>query len=178
MKQSKIIAKEFSSEGIVEILDLADVKEHLYIDLANTSFDTVLASLTIQTRQYIEEITALSLIDRVVTVLMDYESPFTIPYGPITLWDSSLNKTAINEYTLLVDNDDYEIDFGRFKWYSGYGVIKLIYEAGYTDITLPAGLKLAWLNEIARRFEHRGDAVIIKDTNELVQPYKLLEWLI
>lgn len=178
MKQTRLIAKQFSSEGIVEILDLVDVKEHLYIDLTNTSFDTILASLTTQTRQYLEEITGLSLIDRVVTILVDYESSFTIPFGPITLWDSALSKTSINVFTLLVNNDDYEIEFGKFKWYSGFGKVKLIYEAGYTEITLPPGLKLAWLNEIARRFEHRGDSVIIQDTNELVQQYINLEWTI
>lgn len=177
MKESKLIDKQFSSEGIVEILELADVKEHLYIDLLNTDFDDRLTDLIAETRQYLEEITGLSLIDRVVTIWIYYNSPFGIPFGPVTTFDSASKKTAINEYELLVDNDDYEIEGNEFVFHAGFGKIKLIYEAGHTELTLPAGLKLAWLNEIAKRFEHRGDREI-SDTNDLVKPYKQLEWLI
>lgn len=177
MKETKLISKEFSSEGTTEILDIADVKEHLYIDSGNTDFDSRLGNLITETRQYLEEITGLSLIDRVVTIWVYYESSFGIPFGPVTTFDSANRKTGINTYEVLVNNDDYEIEGNDFKLHVGFGKIKLIYEVGHTDLTLPAGLKLAWLNEIAKRFEHRGDREI-SDTNDLVKPYKDLEWLV
>ena len=177
MKKSRIISKEYSSEGATEILDLADVKEHLYIDSGNTDFDSRLTKFITETRQYIEEITGLSLIDRTVTVVISYESSFGFPFGPLVSFDSASRPTGINEYEVLVNNDDYEIEFGKFTWYSGFNNIKLIYDAGYTEDTLPAGLKMAWLNEIARRFENRGDSDV-PDPNGLLNSYKDLEWLI
>lgn len=177
MKETKLISKEFSSEGGTEILDISEVKDHLYIDSANTDFDTVLTSLTGQVRQYLEEITALSLIDRTVTIIVDYQASFNLPFAPLVSFDSASRKVGINEYEVLVDNDDYEVEFGRFRYYSGSGQLKIIYDAGYDANTLPYGLKMAWLNEIARRFAHRGDQVIIGSTNDLIEPYKMLEWL-
>lgn len=177
MKETKILKKIFSSEGITEILGLADVKEHLYIDSGNTDFNTILTALITEVRQYLEEVTGVSLIDRTVTLYIKYKSSFGLPYGPVTNFDSASKKTGINEYEVLVNNDDYELLGDEFYYYPGFGVMKLIYDVGHTENTLPAGLKLAWLNEIARRFEHRGDREVL-DTNQLIEPYKNLEWLI
>ena len=178
MIQSKIINKEFSSEGTTECVSLAEAKAHLYIDSGNSDFDSLITSLIPQVREYLENLTGLSLIDRTVTLWIDYESSFTIPYGPVTTFSSASVKTFINTYDAQVINDDFEVEAGRFISYVGNYRFKLIYEAGYTTATIPAGLKLGFLNEIARRFEHRGDNVIVGDTNEIVTPYKLVEWLI
>lgn len=178
MIQSKIINKEFSSEGATECVSLAEAKAHLYIDSGNSDFDSLITSLIPQVREYLEQLTALSLIDRTVTLWVDYESTFTIPFGPVTSFTTASVKTGINTYEAQTVNDDYEIEAGRFISYVGNYRFKLVYEAGYVSATIPSGLKLAFLNEIARRFEHRGDNVIIGDTNEIVTPYKLVEWLI
>lgn len=178
MKQSKILNRDFSAEGATEILSLGDIKEHLFIDSGNTSFDDDLTRLNTQVRRYAEEITGLSLIDRTVTLYVYYLSPFILPYGPMTTFSSAYIKTGINEYTVQTNNDDYEIVSNVFHSYVGGELWKLVYDAGYTSATCPEGLKLAMLNEIARRFENRGEKVIISDTNELLQPYKLLEWVI
>jgi len=178
MSESKIIGFAFSSVGTTEILDIADIKEHLYIDSSNTSFDTRLTSLNTEVRQYIEEITGKSLIDKTVEVLIRYCGPFGIPFGPVVTFDTAYIKTGINEFTTQVGNDEYEIQYNKFESYVGGDVWKLIYEVGYTEDTLPSGLRLGWLNEIAKRFEHRGDEVQIFDTNDLILPYKDLEWTV
>jgi hypothetical protein len=181
MSESKIIGFAFSSVGVTEILSLADIKEHLYIDSANTSFDTRLNALNTEVRQYIEEITGKSLIDKTVEVLIKYCAPFGIPFGPVVTFDTAYIKTGINEFETQTGNDEYEIQYNKFESYVGGDVWKLIYDAGYTDDTLPAGLKLAWLNEIAKRFEHRGEEVellSLTHVNDILNSYKDLEWLV
>jgi hypothetical protein len=155
---------------------LSEVKLHLHIDDDNTTFDDDLTRLIKQAREYCEEQTGLSLIERTVTFYVDYYSPFTIPFGPVTSFDSASIKTGINEYEVQTVDDEYEVEAGIFYSYIGNWKWKLIYDAGYTSATIPQGLKLAILNEIAFRFENRGDVVLL-NTNELLQPYKLIEWL-
>lgn len=178
MKQSKYISAVFSDESATEPVSLTEAKNHLYIDTANTDFDSYLTTLIKQCREYIEQITAVSLISRTVTFLVDYESNFVIPWGPVTSFTAASVKTAAATYDGQTLNEDYELEGGRFYSYTGTPLrYKLIYVAGYTSATIPHGLKLGILNEIARRFEHRGDNIIINDTNALVEPYKMLEWL-
>lgn len=178
MKESKLIGLPvFSGVSTSEPVSLSEIKEHLYIDSGNSDFDTILTTLITECREYIEEITGLSLVTKTVTVIIDYECGFVIPYGPVTTWTSASCKSGINTYDAVTNNEDYEVEAGRFISYTGNNRFKLIYEAGYTSSTIPYGLKLGLLNEIARRFDNRGDGVIIKDTNELVNPYKVLDWV-
>jgi hypothetical protein len=174
---NKLIDKTFSSESATESISIAEVKEHLFIDSSNTTFDNDLTRLIKQVREWVEETTCLSLIGRTVTVYINYFSPFTLPYSPMVTFSTASIKTGIATYEDQVIDDEFEIEVGRFTSYVGGGRWKLIYTAGYTTSTIPYGLKLAVLNEIAKRFEHRGDNVIVDDTNILIQPYKLLEWL-
>jgi len=180
MKESKLIAHEFSSVGATEILDLADIKEHLYIDSGNTSFDTRLTTLNSEVRQYLEDITGRSLIDKVVTILINYDTSFNLPFPPLTTFDSAYTKTGINQYEVRILDNEYEVEMGRFRSYVGGGKWKIIYNVGYTANTLPEGLRLAWLNEIAKRFEHRGEEVaLLSQThlNDLVNNHKD-QWVI
>jgi len=180
MKESKIISKEFSSVGSTEILDLADIKEQLYIDSGNTSFDSRLNNLNSEVRQYLEDITGKSLIDKVVTIIMDYKSSFNLPFPPLVSFDSAYTRTGVNQYEVRILNNEYEVEMGRFRSYVGNGKWKLIYNVGYDANTLPEGLRLAWLNEIAKRFEHRGEEVeLLSQThlNDLVNNHKDLEWV-
>ena len=161
---------------VFHVLPVNDVKEHLYIETSNSDFDSVLTNKIKEVRQWIEMVTALSLIERTVTIYTDKENPFDIPFGPIVTLTSVSAKTDINTYEVQISNEDYEIENGHFISYTGDWEWKFVFEAGYTSSTMPHGLKLAFLNEIARRFEHRGDQVIISDTNELLWPYKNIEW--
>ena len=175
-KQSKLVGKPvFSSESATEPVTLTEAKTHLYIDTANTDFDAQLTALIIRVRQWVEEITALSLISRTVTIYVDYETPFNIPYGPATTLTSASVKTSIGTYEAKTSNSDFELDNQEFKSYIGNYRWKIVFSV---TAAVPGGLKDAVLNEIANRFENRGDAVLVRNTDELVQPYKMLEWLV
>jgi uncharacterized phiE125 gp8 family phage protein len=177
-KQTQLIGVPvFSAEGATECVTLTEAKTHLYIDTGNTDFDTRLTALITEARQYIEAITGRSLISRTVTVYVSYESEFGLPYGPLVSFTSASAKTDINEYETQILNEDYEVENGRFISYVGNWRFKLVYTAGYSSSTIPGGFKLALLNEIAKRFEHRGD-VQVYDTNDLVLPYKDVEWTV
>ena len=177
MKQSKIVSYVFSNESSTEPVSLTDTKAHLYIDSGNTDFDAYLSTtqnLIKLCREYVERITGRSLIDRTVTLYIDYESEFSIPFNPTTLTSASI-KTGINTYETKTVNSDYEFENGRFISSFGCQRWKLVYTV---TAAVPYGLKLAVLNEIAKRFEHRGDEVQVLDTNDLIMPYKDLEWLV
>lgn len=177
MIESRIIGKPTFTETGTECLTLSDVKAHIYIDSGNTDFDARLTALITEVRQWIEEITATSLIEKTVNVIIDYETSFSIPFPPVTTFTSAARKVDIAGYESETDGEDFEVEAGRFISYTGAWRYRLVYEAGYTSATLPAGLKLAWLNEIARRFEHRGDQSV-PDANDLLQPYIDLAWTV
>jgi uncharacterized phiE125 gp8 family phage protein len=174
--ETKLVSKSFASEGAESIL-LAEIKAHLYIESGNSDFDSLLTTLITQVRQYVEEITCLSLVSKTVTAYFDYYAPFRIPFAPVTSFASADMKTGINTYETKTINTDFEVENGVFSSYFGTFRIKLVYIAGYTSSTIPAGLKLAMLNEIARRFDNRGDGSI-PETNDLISSYKMLEWLV
>lgn len=174
---TKLVSRSFSSESATESVSVLEAKAHLYIEAGNTDFDSLLTTLIKQSREYIEQITALSLISRTVTAYFDYSNEFNIPFGPVTSFTSAAIKTGINTYETKTVNEDYELIDQRFISYSGNYRMKLIYVSGYTSATIPAGLKLAFLNEIARRFDNRGDGGV-PESNNLLDSYKMLEWLV
>lgn len=179
-KQSKIVSYSFASEGS-EPVTLTQAKAHLYIDSSNTDFDAYLSTtdnLIKRCRQYVEEITGLALVDKTVTLYIDYESEFTLPFvfrGYTVAITSAHIKAGVNDYELQTINEDYELDGVRFISYIGNYRWKLVYTI---VASVPDGLKMAILNEIAKRFEHRGDNVQVVDTTELINPYIQVEWLI
>lgn len=179
-KQSKIVPYPvFSNESTTEPVTLAQTKAHLYIDSANTDFDAYLSTtdnLIKRCRKYVERITGRSLVDKTVTVEIDYESDFTLPYilegSTVSLTSASI-KTGAGTYEAQTVNEDYELDGFRFISYIGIYRWKLVY---VITANVPEDLKMDLLNEIARRFEHRGDREI-SETNQF-DSYKDLEWLI
>ncbi len=179
MKQSKQVGKPtFSSVSSTESISVAEVKEHLFIDSTNTTFDNDITRLIKQVREWAEEITGISLVSKTVEVIVDYETSFGIPYGPVTTFTSASQKVGIAEYQTETIGEDFETEAGRFISYTGAPRYKLVYVAGYTALTIPYGLKLALLNEIAKRFDKRGDDGEGTDSNNLLEPYKDLEWLV
>lgn len=166
----------FSSESSTEAVTLAEVKAHLYIDNGNTDFDTILTSLTKQVRRFIEDTTAVGLITRTIILYIDYYDEFNLPWGPVTSFTSAEYKTGIGEYETAIANDEYEVENGRFISYVGEASFKNTYVGGFTSATIPDGLKLAFLNEIARRFDNRGDGGV-PETNILLDSYKMLDWV-
>jgi len=188
LNYNRFLSVEFSAAtGAPIILD--DVKAHLNITF--TDDDTLLNLLVNQCIDSIEQYCICSILTKTVTIQMDMVNEFELPYGPVTGFTSSSLKSAINTYTILTANKDYEVDttlqFARYVPYSCQypSRIKIIYTAGYT--TLPTSLKLAVLNEIAFRYENRGDSVnryaqqnvgISEGAEALAAPYRrVAAWL-
>lgn len=169
-----------TTEVSSELMSVADAKTHLKI--THTDDDTYLGELVASTRKELEEYTTRSIGSqvRVWTVDVGAYVETLIPYGPVNTLTTVAEKTDYNTYETLTQFTDFDTDgqadmtFVPF-WTSRY---KLTYTAGYT--TLPEGLKAAWLNEIAYRYEHRGDEQIsgvCEATKVLANPYKVMAWV-
>ena len=109
----------FTSESATEAVSLTEAKAHLYIDNGNSDFDTILTDLIKEVRQFIESVTAVGLVSRTVTLYMDYYDEFNLPWGPVTSFTSASFKTGIGTYELATQDDDYEVENGRFISYIG-----------------------------------------------------------
>lgn len=167
-----------------EPLTLTQVKAHLIITA--TDDDTLLTALITSCRRVIEEYCAISIVTKTVTLIADLCREWELPYGPVTTVTSVSTRTGSSgsgPATYQAQTSGWETegsDFlsfipggegwfnpgvpfrGYFQWgpYAspyGYGFnrYKIVYTAGYA--TVPEPLKLAILNEIAYRYEHRGE---------------------
>jgi Phage gp6-like head-tail connector protein len=192
-----------------EPLDLTQVKAHLII--TSTDDDTLLTALITQCRKAVEEYCAISIVAKTVTMTADLCKEWELPYGPVTGIQSVATRTggegsgpgvyATQNSGWTTDGEEF-LSFspaiaggfnpgapftGFFQWgpYAsphgrGYNRYKIVYTAGYS--TVPEPLKLAILNEIAYRYEKRGEA---RDPNDMgiclfarviADPYKRLLW--
>lgn len=82
---------------------------------------------------------------------------FELPYGPVRTV-TSVTMTDNNSITVLTADTDYFLRgtlFKEMRINNWGGTALVVYYAGYTDV--PNDLKLAILNEIAFRYEMRGD---------------------
>lgn len=181
--QLRIIDVAFASIGS-ELLDVdTDVKPHLIIDADFTDDDTLLATLVGQCRKAIENYCSISLVDKTVTLLADAYCEFELPYGPVNAvtevkWQNNFGAYEAPAYDTLTTSD-YSLSEGEYKrlWVSKWGRIKVTY-----TVAAPAemnDLKLAVLNEIAYRYEHRGEEQngICEAARVLAQPYVRMQWL-
>ncbi len=177
---NEILAIDITDGEITEPVDLATVKAWLKID--GTDDDTLLTSLIIACRQAIEAYTCCSLVakDVVCKVWLDascLNDQFELPHGPVR----SITTVTQGENTIT----DYSKVDGQFvKVYGLSGLYILSYEVGYT--TVPQALKTALLNEIAYRYQNRGDqakelmigsSYLCEAAVYLCQPYKRMIWL-
>lgn len=185
-----------------EPVSLTEVKAHLRVDFADD--DTLLTALITAGRQAIEDYCHISLVRKTITLTLEafeqlrskFAQPyqvrenfnsFEIPYGPIVSVDM-VTSIASDGSTVIVceAGSDYFLSgvaFKTIKILNNFSNNILVYTAGYT--TLPAPLRLAILNEIAYRYESRGDAQNVRATaftqqgvcesaRVLADPYKRL----
>lgn len=167
-----------------EPLILAQVKAHLIITF--TDDDTLLTALITSCRKAIEEYCAISIVTKNVTLIADLCKEWELPYGPVTGLQGVFTRTGTEgsgpgtyatqtsgwttegeEFLSFVPFGPYGFNpgvpfTGFFQWgpYATYPSFpynryKIVYTAGYG--TVPEPLKLAILNEIAFRYERRGE---------------------
>lgn len=111
---------------------------------------------------------------------------FELPYGPLSAGVTSVSKINSDYTTTILDSTSYNTigeDFKSLIITSGGAINKIIYNAGYT--TIPEDLILAILNELAFRYEARGDSTnryagqnvgLSESSQYLANPFKRTSW--
>lgn len=160
--------KNRQAASVTEPVTLAEVKAWLIIDTVNTDDDALLTRLISQVRAAIESKTKLSLVERSITVTVELVRELKLPYGPSrsissVIWRQGTNGDGTPDNVTLT-TEDYTTDGEDFKLIksSRCGRHKITYTTGYGtatgwDCPAPEDLKTGILQEIAYRYEHRGD---------------------
>ncbi len=162
MKYNDIIEVQVTAGPETEPLTLDEVKRHLNLlfDTAGSydfdDDDTYLNALIGECRQAMEEILGIGLALKSYRAILRNEcGGIEIPYGPI----STIGDIKDIDGTLLVDGETYQLRGLEFKWIESpvSCYIDIEYSAGYSTVNIPKGLKRALLEEIAFRYNNRGD---------------------
>jgi uncharacterized phiE125 gp8 family phage protein len=145
-----------------EPVTLDEVKRHLNLLFDTTGSydfdddDTYLTALVSQCRESVEQWLGISMAAKTYRAILRNEcGGIEIPYGPVT------GVTSVKDIdgVVLVVTDGYQLRGNQFQWIekpvSCY--IDIVYTSGYTPANIPKGLKHALLEEIAFRYNNRGD---------------------
>lgn len=157
---------------------LTELKTHL---AADTSHGTELTNLLKDCIRVVENFCNISIVETRITLLADLFEEVELPYGPVvgllsvkTRGDSE--GSGIPEYDTMeegwgIEGEDFLNFIGGLE-----ARYKLIYTAGYSVI--PEDLKLAVFNEVAYRFENKGDVGnICEAARTLALPFKRMQWI-
>jgi uncharacterized phiE125 gp8 family phage protein len=145
-----------------EPVTLAQVKRHLSLQFDTSGSyqfdddDTKLEELIVQSREYLEQYTGLSLATKTYKAILRNDcGGIEIPYGPITAITTIKDSDGI----ALVDGTTYQLRGNQFKWIESplSCYIEVVYVSGYTSANIPAGLKRALLEQIAFDYVNAGD---------------------
>jgi uncharacterized phiE125 gp8 family phage protein len=176
--------KNRQAASVTEPVTLAEVKAWLIIDTVNTDDDALLTRLITQVRTAVENKTKLSLVHRTIIVTADLTREFKLPHGPVrsidaVTWRQGTNGDGTPDNVTLTA-EDYTTDGEDFKLIksSRCGRHKITFTTGYGvdedidyDNPTPEDLKTGILQEIAYRYENRGDETnaVSSAGNETVQ---------
>lgn len=185
-----------SAGGVTEPVTLADAKDQCRVNF--TDDDTIITSLITQARHFIENYCHVSIVPKVITLTLEmayvprqptvtkYQAyqimkPIELPEGPVSSIQGITNIQATGQIQSLVQDTDYFLTGTLFKSIRfvnpGINII-LVYQAGYA--TCPEDLRLAILQEIAYRYDNRGDDDKLKGMSStaipLADPYRRLFW--
>lgn len=175
------------TEPTTEPVALLEAKRHLNLvfDTAGSyefdDDDTYLTDLIIQCRETVEQHIGVSLAPKTLRAILRNDcGGIEIPFGPILSTDDIGDLKDAEG--VIITTDNYTIRGNLFKWIESpvSCYIEVNYEAGYTADTIPKALKRAILEEIAFRYNHRGDETnqfagenigICKAAMELAAPF-------
>lgn len=196
--QNRIIDIKKTDTGS-EPITLAQVKAQLIISF--TDDDTLLTSLITQARKAIENYCAVSIVTKNIILTADLFQEWELPWGPVTgitgvAQRSGTQGSGPATYATAADwtqSGDEFISFAPgspagWDWgaplpknFSAENRYRITYNTGpYT----PEDLLLAILNEVAYRYENRGNETATKGlitgiceaAQALAFPYKRLLW--
>lgn len=180
---SNIYQPAFLESGVVEPITLAIAKSHCRVDF--TDDDALITLYITACRKTVEKYTSLSLVPKTVTLTLDLIAPVEIPFGPFVSLTSFVDQqgNAITSDFYQLSTDPYpKIRPLTLNYYKAV----MVYTAGYANGTVDEDLQLAILNEIAFRYENRGDAPdtrksvnpgICESAQVLADPYRRYSWV-
>lgn len=175
-----ILGIDIVDAAITEPVTLEEAKAWLKVD--GSDEDTLISGLITSCRQAIEQYTNCSLIEKDVEckVWLDarcMNEMFELPHGPVR------DEITVNQGENTIT--DFKKVEGQFlKVYGLSGLHTISYKVGYEQV--PERLKQAVLNEIAYRYQNRGDQAkelmigstyLCEAAVHLCQPYKRMAWL-
>lgn len=203
MPQNRTIDIKRTESSPTEPVTLPEVKAHLIV--TSTDDDTLLTALITSCRKAIEQYTNLSIVAKTIIFIADLYKEWELPYGPVVAITGVQTRTGTEgsgpqSYTTLTSGwnqsgEDFisfipvnntpgydstyawwpDLPFSQNQLNNRY---RITYTAGYG--TVPEPLKLAILNEIAYRYENRGEATNITGICEtariLAEPFERKLW--
>lgn len=200
MPANSIIDIKRAENSPTEPVTLAEVKAQLII--THTDDDVLLTGLITKSRRAIENYCAISIVTRTITLIADLYTEKELPYGPVTGILAAETRSGTQgsgpvsyETSVLewqTDGEEFKTfippvpgsDFNVNSPYRGIEEKKypcrwrIVYTAGYDVV--PDDLKLSVLEEIAFRYENRGNqndkGVCSEQAQASAFPYKRLLW--
>lgn len=198
MPQNRIIDIKRVESSPTEPVTPTEAKKHLLVDFSDD--DTYITALITQARMMIEEYCAISIVSKTITLIADLYMEREIPYGPVIAIISVQTRAGTQgsgPATYESATTDWQTDGEEFMTFNpnAFGCSysptvpftgrldpapdyrwKIVYTAGYT--TVPDGLKLAVLNQIAFLYENRGNENkgICESAQAYAFPYKRMLW--
>jgi uncharacterized phiE125 gp8 family phage protein len=167
-----------------EVFTLVEVKAHL--NKTDSDDDTYLTNLQKQCRQAVETYCSISIVGKTVTcTIRNQLGNIELPWGPhgsvVSIHDINGTSIATGNYTLRGV-------MWKYLESPTSDHVKIVINAGYsaTGAAIPEDLKLAILQEIAYRYEHRGDENqelaserigICQAARVLAEPHRRFQWL-
>jgi Phage gp6-like head-tail connector protein len=181
---NQVISIDRSESSPTEPVTPVEAKAHLI--LTTTDDDTLLTSLITRCRKAVENFCHISIARQQITAVVVFDSESELPYGPVTdiiSVGTSQSNTGSGPVGYDTATSGWQTDGGGFKTFDGGCSLRyrIVYMAGYTVV--PEDLKLAVLNEIAFRYENRGEANDLHETGicaatrMLALPYKRMLWI-
>lgn len=169
----RIISLTQSESNPTEPLTLSEVKDHLKIDFNDS--DTYLTALSIRCRKELEKYLGLSLVVKTITLIIDADGEFQLPYGPVSSITSVHRVGGSDDGLPTYDTlsaDEYTLTGNRL--YAGSGRLKIVYSTGATPSD---DIKQQLLMLIANRNEHAGDEKIAPVEDIIGYVNRDMSWL-
>lgn len=158
----------------IEPITLADAKDHLRIDF--TEDDAKISRMIKQCRRAIENLCNISIVSKQISATLDLKTATELPLGPVQQLVFFKDNKGND-----VDATYYELYGEVYKWIRPtirqFHRCKLVYTTG---TIIEEDLNLAILNELAFRYENRGETTqnrqnvnpgVCYDAYNLASPY-------
>lgn len=169
MKYNDVIETQVVTDvaGFIdEPVTLPEIKRHLNLQFDTsgsydfTDDDTKLQEIAKSAREVIEQYIGVSMASKTLKAIIRNEcGNIEIPFGPVT----TLTSIKDIDGNLLTSGTTYIVRGSQFKWIESPRAcyLEVNYVAGYTSLTIPAGLKRALLEQIAFDYANAGDQQLV-----------------